>query len=485
MRARPDGLARSAEGQNRHGWVLLSVVCSAQLILAVDVTIVNVANASIERALGFTTDNLQWTVSAYALAFGGFLLVGGRIADMWSRRRLFICGVLAFAVASVAAGSSQTMPELIVSRLAQGLCAAVISPTTLAFITSSFPQGRKRHGAYAAWATAGSLGGLLGLLVGGVVTATLGWRWIFFINAPIALVVVSFAYFLLLADEKPIRRRSLDLSGAVTITVALSLFIFGLGEVESSGWGSLVVIMTLTVPVPLFVVFWGLQRNAPDPLVPKSLIKRRAAVGNVLAALQQAMGTATLFLCPLFMQQVLGYSVDKAGAGTLPLPIFFAVGSRLSSRVMNSFGARKLVLLGFTLMAIGLAWLARTPTNASYMTSFLPGLCLRGLGQGLCVVPTLSTVTADVQPSQHGTAAGLYNMSQQVGAALGVAAVAAVASSTQLGFRSRVAIAHGMHDGFAFGVVMAVIGALITFALLPGRTASVLETPPMPVPQTD
>lgn len=450
----------------RPGLIIL-VLCSAQLILAVDVTIVNVANASIQRALGFTAGNLVWTVSAYSLTFGGFLLLGGRLADLVPRRRLLIIGVGGFALASIGAGSSQTTAELISCRLAQGLFAAVISPTTLAFLASVFEEGRIRQRAYGLWATSGSVGGLVGLLVGGVITSTLGWRWIFFINGPFAAIAIAGAL-ILLPNVRPVGgRRRLDVPGAVSVTLALALIVYGLGEGQANGWRSPVTLATLTIPVFLIVAFLANERRVPEPLLPLALLKRRATIGNVVSVLQQSVGAGTIFLAPLFMQEVFGYPASRAGAGTLPLPLGFAIGARISSRIVGHVGARRLVTIGFLFMAAGLVWLARTPTHGSYFTTFLPGLTLRSFGQGLSVVPTLVTVTSGVREEEHGIAAGLYNMSQQMGGAIGVAAIATVAAAVERTARGGAvaADAHGMRVAFVVAAVVSVVGAGIALTL--------------------
>jgi len=458
----------------RRSGVILAVLCSAQIILAVDVTVVNVANASIERALGFTSANLQWTITAYALTFGGFLLLGGRMADLFGRRRLFIWGVSAFALASLGAGVAHNAVELIAARAAQGLCAAVISPAVLSLLAATFPEGRPRQRAYGMWATAGSIGGLTGFLFGGFITSVLGWRWIFFINVPIASLAITGAIVLLPDPEATVvRTRRLDVPGAVTVTTALALVIYGLGEAQSTSWSSTPTLTSLLLAPVLLVLFVLAERRSKDPLLPFALLRRRAAVGNLISVLQQSIGAATAFLAPLYMQQIWGFSAGRAGAATLPLPIGFGIGARLSSRLVSRLGVTRLVGVGFVLVACGLGWLARSPVHASYFTTFMPGLFVRSIGQGLVVVPLVVTVTSGVKREDQGIAAGLYNMSQQLGGALGLAVIATVASAAAAVPGSHlVAEAHGIRVAFLVCTVVALVGC--SMAVLALRSPSSL-----------
>ena len=464
----------------RRANLLLLILCSAQLVLAVDVTVVNVANASIERALGFNSGNLQWTVTAYALTFGGFLLLGGRMSDLFGRRRLFMVGVAGFAITSLCAGSSQNTTELIASRAAQGFCAAVISPAVLSLLAASFPEGRPRQRAYGLWATAGSMGGLVGFLFGGLITSYLGWRWIFFINGPIAALAITGAVFVLPKVEQRGPRRRLDVPGAISVTFGLALVIYGLGEAQSTSWTSTPTLVALGCAPVLLVGFYFIERRTREPLLPFALLRRRAAVGNLLSVFQQSIGASTAFLAPLFMQQVWGFSAGRAGASTLPLPIGFGIGARLSSRLVARYGGRRLVIIGFTLVAIGCILLARAPTHQSYFETFLPALFIRSFGQGLLVIPIVLSVTSGVQRDDQGIAAGLFNMSQQLGGALGLAAVATVASAAATGAGGGIiGEAHGVRIGFLVAFGLAVSAAIVSTLWLktPPPERSVLVIP--------
>jgi EmrB/QacA subfamily drug resistance transporter len=458
--------------------LLLLILCSAQLVLSVDVTVVNVANASIERALGFNSGNLQWTVTAYSLTFGGFLLLGGRMSDLFGRRRLFIVGVAAFAVTSICAGSSQNTTELIASRAAQGFCAAVISPVVLSLLAATFPEGRPRQRAYGLWATAGSLGGLVGFLFGGLITSFLGWRWIFFVNGPIAAIAITGAVLVLPRIEQRGPRRRLDIPGAVSVTLGLALVIYGLGEAESTSWTSTPTLVALCCAPLLLVAFFVIEHRTPEPLLPLALLRRRAAIGNLLSVFQQSIGASTAFLAPLYMQQVWGFSAGRAGASTLPLPIGFGIGARLSSRLVAKYGGRRLVMVGFIFVAVGCLLLARAPTHQSYYETFLPALLIRSFGQGLVVVPLVLSVTAGIRKEDQGIAAGLYNMSQQLGGALGLATVATVASAAAAGAGGGLlGEAHGIRIGFLVALGLGLTAGIISVLWLktPSPEGAVFE----------
>lgn len=457
-----DGLA-SSPPEPRRANLLLLILCSAQLVLAVDVTVVNVANASIERALGFNSGNLQWTVTAYSLTFGGFLLLGGRMADLFGRRRLFVMSVTGFAITSICAGSAQNTTELIASRAAQGFCAAVISPVVLSLLAVTFPDGRSRQRAYGLWATAGSLGGLVGFFFGGLITSFLGWRWIFFVNGPIAALAIVGALFVLPRIEQRGPRRRLDVPGAVSVTLGLALVIYGLGEAQSKSWTSTPTLVSLCSAPVVLAVFFLIERRTREPLLPLPLLRRRAAVGNLLAVFQQSIGASTAFLAPLFMQQVWGFSALRAGASTLALPVGYGVGARVSSRSIARYGGRRLVLVGFAIVALGCALLARAPLHQSYLVSFLPALLLRSFGQGLLIIPIVMSVTSGIPKEDQGIAAGLYNMSQQLGGALGLAAVATVAAAVAAGAGGGLAgEAHGVRFGFLVALALAVLAAFVS-----------------------
>ena len=455
---------------------ILAVLCTAQLVLVVDGTIVQIANPTIEHALGFDQASLQWTVSAYALTFGGFMLLGGRLADIVGRRRLFVWAMTAFTVASIGAGLSQSATELIVFRAAQGVAGAVVSPTTLSLLAATFSEGKPRQRAYGIWATAASAGGLIGFVLGGAITSFLGWRWIFFVNGPIGAVAVVGALLWTPADRET-RRGRLDLMGAIVVTGGLGLVIFGLSEVQTAGWSGPATLVGLVGGMGLVGCFAVIERRADEPLVPIGLLRRRAAVGNIGAALQSTVGASFTFLTALYIQQVLGFPPGRAGLATLPLPLSFAVSANLSARWVGRLGARRLATVGFLVLAGAAWWAARAPTHGSYLTSMLPALAAQGLGLGAVQVPILNATTSGIESERQGMVAALYNMSQRLGGAVGLAVMATVSISAAGALGGAVQEAHGLRVASAvLGGVALAAAAVMAFGL-PARSPASDPTP--------
>lgn len=456
-------------GAERPGLVL-AVLCCAQLVLVVDSTIVNIANPTIERALGFTQANLQWTVTAYAVTFGGFLLVGGRLADLVGRRRLFMVGMVAFTVASLGAGAARSAVQLIVFRALQGVAGALVSPTTLSLLAATFSEGPRRQRAYGVWATAAAMGGMVGFVLGGFITATLGWRWIFFVNGPIGLLALAGAARWLPTVGRDPGRGRLDLAGAVSVTSALALLLYALSNGQGAGWGSASTVVAFTLTVLLGAGFAVVETRAADPLVPFRLLRRRAAIGNLASALQSTMGASSTFLTALYLQQVFGFSPSRAGVATLPLPVCFALGANVSSRAVHRVGPRRLATGAFLLLTAALAWMARTPAHASYATTLLPALAVLGVGLGAAQVPIINTVTTGVDSAEQGIVAALYNMFQRMGGAVGLAVMAtlaaAAAGSVQAGAATE---GHGIRTAFAVAALVGVAGSVVTGTGLPRR----------------
>jgi EmrB/QacA subfamily drug resistance transporter len=473
---------RALQGHGR----ILTILCCSELVLAIDVTIVTIANPDIEKALGFTSATLQWTLTAYALTFGGFLLLGGRLTDLYGRRRLFVGGMAAFTIASLGAASSTSSIQLVACRATQGLAAAVIAPAALAILAETFREGRMRDRAYAIWATAGSLGGMIGFLLGGVLTSAFGWRSIFLINGPFGAVAIIGALAWLPGHTVSARSRNLDLPGAITVTAGVGLLIFGVSQAESAGWTAPSVVGSLAGSVVLVCLFLVIERRTALPLLPIRLLRRRGSIGNVSLAALGTVSTAALFLSALYMQQVFGYSAGKAGAATLSLPAGYAVGANIGSRALNRLGARRLAASGFVLLAGSLLWLDRIPTHGHYVTTFLPALLVLGTGLGMALVPSIVTATAGVGSEDHGVAAGLCTMAQQMGGAIGLAALATIAASTVTGVGRAAAETHGMRLAFLVAMGISVVGAvLVGFGLplaKPYAERTVAEPAATPVP---
>jgi EmrB/QacA subfamily drug resistance transporter len=457
----------------RHPNAILAVLCFSQLLLAVDVTIVAVANPSIETGLGFTGGSLQWTLTAYALTYGGFLLLGGRMADLFGRRRLFVIGTVGFTVASLAAAAAQSPVQLIAARAGQGLFAAVISPCTLSILASTFAEGRLRQRAYGIWAATGSLGGMIGFLLGGVLTSAFGWRSIFVINGPIGLAAVVCALVWLPGDTEVRERQRLDVPGAVTVTAGSALAILGVGQAESHGWGSAVSYLPIVGGVAILLAFAVIETRSPRPLLPGRVLRRRGALANVPLTLMAVISNAVIYLSALYLQHVFGYSAGQSGAAVLGLPVGFGIGVNAGSRLVDRVGGRRQAVVGFVIMVLATAWVARTPDDAAFVTTFLPGITGIGLGMGLALIPLITTVTSGVAEGDQGIVAGVYGMSQQMGGSVGLAVLAGVAAAGGTPdaageiVRTVAQEAHALREALAWSVAVAAAGAVTAALVMP------------------
>jgi EmrB/QacA subfamily drug resistance transporter len=460
----------------RRPYVVLAVLCSSQLLLSIDVTIVAVANPSIETALGFTGASLQWTLTAYALTFGGFLLLGGRMADLYGRRRLFVIGTAGFTLTSLAAGLAQTPVQLIAGRAGQGLFAAIISPCTLSILASTFAEGKGRERAYGIWAGTGSLGGMIGFLLGGLLTSAFGWRSIFLINGPIGLLSVVCALIWLPGDAASRGRKHLDLPGAVTITLGSGLAILGVGQAESHGWTSPAALVPIVLGVALTGLFVLIEARTAKPLLPFRVLQRRNAIAIVPLTFMAVLANATIYLSALYLQHVREYSASASGAAVLGLPVGFGLGANIGSRLVDRLGVRHQAVLGFAIIAVSLAWLARTPDDGPLIDSFLPGLFGIGLGMGIALIPLITTVTTGVADDDQGVVAGVYGMSQQIGGAVGLAVLAGIAASGAAAVSDAVGSAvaeeaHAIRLALVGSLIVALAGALVAGFTLPRRLA--------------
>jgi len=413
----------------RRSGVILAVLCSAQIILAVDVTVVNVANASIERALGFTSANLQWTITAYALTFGGFLLLGGRMADLFGRRRLFIWGVSAFALASLGAGVAHNAVELIAARAAQGLCAAVISPAVLSLLAATFPEGRPRQRAYGMWATAGSIGGLTGFLFGGFITSVLGWRWIFFINVPIGIVATALALRILPASGRQEQPPRLDLGGLVLMATGLPLLTYGLGEIGVTGRFSITGAVGPAVAGLVLIALFALHAlRAEAPLLDLRLLRRSTyGSASLVIFLLGAPLFGALILLPLYFQQVRHESVFHTGLLLAPQGIGMVCVMPFVGRLVNRVGGGLLACGGVLLMVVtGIPFgLIGAHTSIVWLSAVQ---VVRGVGVGFALMPAFVAAFGSLERHELPDAAPQLNVLMRIGGSIGTAALAVVLS---------------------------------------------------------
>ena len=419
----------STNSVTRSKWAALAVLALAQLMVVLDTTIVNVALPSIQRALHFSSEaDLQWVVNAYVLTFGGFLLLGGRVADRYGRRRVFVSGVVLFAAASLSAGLADSSGLLVASRAAQGLGAAFMAPAALSLLTVIFAEGEERNQALGVWAAIAGAGGAIGLLAGGVLTTQLSWRWVFFVNLPIAAFTVVASLRLIEESRDPVPG-GFDVPGAVTATAGLGALVFALVRANVWGWGSGKTILVLAAAAVLLGAFVLLQLRGSHPLVPPRLFRNRTLVGADVGMLVAGAGLfGVFFFLTLYMQDVLHYSALKTGIAYLPLSVLLVLSAGVGSRILGRVGPRPILVTGFLLAAGGMALLVRTSPSTGYL-DLLPSLVLIGAGMGGAFVSVTSAAVGGVPQEDAGVASALLNASQQIGGSLGLAILTAVASA--------------------------------------------------------
>jgi EmrB/QacA subfamily drug resistance transporter len=408
--------------------VALVIIALAQLMVVLDVAIVNVALPSIQRELHFAATDLEWVVNAYAIAFGGLLLLGGRTGDLFGRRRMFIIGALMFTAGSMAGGLATSSSFLIAARAAQGIGAAILAPTALSLLAATFPQGAERNRAFGVYSAVSAGGGAVGLLLGGIITNYLSWRWIMFVNVPIGLLLAFAAPRVLIRWEgKPGR---LDLPGAITVTAGVSLLVYGLARVATHDWSDSGTRATLAIAVALLVAFVALESRGRHPLMPLRIFASRNRSGAY--GLSLAVGAALsgmLFLLTLFLQNVLGFTPLQAGFAFLPTAIGVGFGAGLTSRLIGRIGPRVPMTTGALLVAIGMFWLSAVTVHANYLSDVLGPLVVLAVGLGMAFVSTSVTAISGVQPNESGLASALLNVGRQLGGSLGIAIMGTIATT--------------------------------------------------------
>jgi len=454
-------------------WLALIVLCLGDLMIVLDTTIVNVALPSIRDDLGFSETSLAWVVNAYLLTFGGFLLLGGRLGDLYGHRRLFLGGLALFTVASAACGLATTQGMLVAARAVQGLGGAVVSAVALSLIASMFTEAGERAKAMGVFGFVAAGGGSVGVVLGGVLTDALDWHWIFLVNLPIGVVVYALSRVLLPA-RGPAGGGRLDVAGAVTVTAALMLAVYAIVNGNQAGWGSAQTLGLLAGAAVLLAVFLFLEaRVVSAPLVPLGLFRlRNLATSNVIGVLWAAAMFAWFFLSALYLQLVLGYSPLEVGLAFLPATLImggFSLG--VSARLVMRFGIRAPLTVGLTLSGIGLLLLARAPVGGSFAVDVLPSMILLGVGAGMSFNPVLLAAMGDVGPADAGLASGIVNTSFMMGGALGLAALAAVAdarteSLSDSGSGHLDALTGGYHAAFVVGAACALVAAALAAGLL-------------------
>jgi EmrB/QacA subfamily drug resistance transporter len=431
-RAAPPGA--TAGGGNRRLGLALLVIATAQLMVVLDATIVNVALPHVQSALGFSGSGLEWVVNAYAVTFGGLLLLGGRAGDILGRRRVFIFGLLLFSAASLLGGFATSQAWLLTARAVQGVGGAVIAPTALALITTNFPEGAERNRAFGVYAAMAGAGSAAGLLLGGILTTYLSWRWVLFVNVPIGIVVATAAPRVL--SESPRRPGKVDVAGAVTATGGVALLVYGLSKAATgadgiSHWGDTQVLASLAASVVLLVSFVLIEMRSPHPLLPMRVLADRNRSGSYLIMLCVATGLFGLFFfLTLFIQNVLGYSAIRTGVAYLPFAVGVVASSALASLLVPRFGPRPLIVVGAAMVAGGMFWFSQLTEHAGYFSQLLGPQLVSSVGLGLVFVPLSLVALHNVAEQDSGVASSLLNAAQQVGGAIGLAVLGTVAWTT-------------------------------------------------------
>jgi EmrB/QacA subfamily drug resistance transporter len=468
-------------------WWVLALVSMAQVMVVLDVTIVNVALPAIQGDLGFSADNLQWVVNAYLLLFGGFLLLGGRLADMLGRRRVLLAGLGLFAAASLAGGLANSEGLLIAARAVQGLGGALLSPAALATVTVTFPQGRERNTALGIWGALAGLGGTLGVILGGVLVDGLGWEAIFFVNVPIALVVIAAAPFILPESRATGIGRGFDVGGAVLGTTGVLALVYGVIRTGPLGWGAAEVLGSFAVSAALLTAFVFHERRVEAPLVPPRVVASRGLrVAGVGLALNGSAFLAMFFLSALFLQNVHGDDALTAGLHFLPMGVTAVLGAVLASRLVTTIGTRPVLIAGGLVSAVGLALLTGADAGGSYATQLLPGFAIFGFGISMVGVPYQVTAVADVRHEDAGAAGGVVSAAFQIGGALGLAVISTLTNShvehlIADGSSSNDALTSGYHLGLAIAAGLAATNALLAALASPSlrpTEAELLEAAP-------
>ena len=457
----------------RQRWLALYVLCAGVLMIVLDTTIVNVALPSIREDLRFTETSLVWVVNAYMLTFGGFLLLGGRLGDLFGHRRLFLLGITLFTLASLACGAAGSQPMLIGARAVQGIAGAIVSAVALSLIMDLFTAPADRAKAMGIYGFVCAAGGSVGVLLGGVLTSVLNWHWIFLVNLPIGIAVYGCCRALLPEDRSTAAGGRLDIAGSATVTSALMLAVYAIVNGNGAGWTSVQTIGLLAVTSLLLALFLGIEAQVRAPLMPLGLFKlRNVATANAIGILWAAAMFAWFFIAALYLQRVLGYTAMQVGLAFLPANLIMAAFSvGLSAKVVMRFGTRLPLATGLLLAATGLALFARAPASGTFALDVLPAMVLLGLGAGLAFNPLLLAAMSDVAPRDSGLASGVVNTSFMMGGAIGLAVLASLAdASTSTALRSGLATAAaqaaGYHVAFAVGAAFALAASILGATLI-------------------
>jgi len=461
----------TAIATGRRKWLALAVIVAAQFMVVLDIAIVNVALPAIKTNLNFSQDDLQWVISAYAIMFGGALLLGGRLADIFGRRRLLMIGLALFSVSSLLCGIAWSEPSLIAFRSLQGLGGALLAPAALSLLMTTFAEGSERNRALGIWGAASGSGGAAGVLLGGFLTSYLGWSWVFFINVPVGIAVIAATPFVLQESYGRDGHRHFDFSGAVTATSGVMLLVYALSRTPQDGWASVSTVSMLAASVALLAGFIAIEIRSPAPLLPLRIFRMRSlTAANGTALMIGGIAFSQFFLLTLYMQQVLGYSALETGVAFAATTISIIVFSNVAQRAVTRYGVRAALTAGLVLDAVSLAELTRLPVDGHYFWDMFPAFVIGGIGLAFSFVPVTIAGLTGVSRADAGIASGLINTSRQVGGAIGLAAVTTIVADYTTSGSGAAAAASGLTHGFQVGFLvlaaMALVGAAIAGTLL-------------------
>jgi EmrB/QacA subfamily drug resistance transporter len=474
--------------KNGRRWSALALIVTAQFMVILDVAIVNVALPSIKSDLNFSQTNLQWVVSAYAIMFGGALLLGGRLADLLGRRRLFIAGLALFAASSLLCGLAWSESSLIGFRAVQGLGGALLAPAALSLLMTRFAEGRDRNLALGIYGAASGSGAAVGVLLGGVLTSYLSWSWIFFINVPVGVAAIALAPLLLQESRADVAHRHFDFPGAASITAGLMLLVYAMTRATNDGWGSGSTLALLAGAAALVLAFVLIELRSPAPLLPLRIFRSRTlSAANAAMAIVGAVAFSEFFVLTLYLQDVLHYSAVMSGAAFAGFALSVVVLSNVAQVIVGRFGVRPTLTAGLLLSAVSVAWLTRLPVDGHYFWDLFPAFVLGGAGMGLSFVPVTIASLTGVERSDAGVASGLINTSRQIGGAIGIAAVSAVAASSTSNYvhahsaaaTSGLALDHGFQTALYALTGLLLVGALIAVTFV--RSAPAVRRQVVPV----
>lgn len=439
-------------------------------MVVLDSSITNVALPTIQHELHFSASSLQWVITAYALCFGGFLLLGGRLADLFGRRRMLLTGIIAFTTLSFLIGLAQTSSELIGLRALQGLSAAFMSPAALSIVLVTFRDGQDRNKALGFWSLVATGGAAVGILLGGWLTQYYGWRWDFFVNVPVGVIIALLIAKIVPVHEGEEKRSSLDAPGAVLVTASLMTLVYGISQAPEWGWLAGKTLAMLGAAAALLMLFVFNESRAKRPLMPLSIFKvRNVTGGNMIIAPLFATVLGTFFLMTLYLQAILHYSPVKTGLAFLPLPILLGFMATRMPKLVGRYGFRRFLIAGPLITAIGLLLLSRLPVDGSYMTDLLPALLIMPIGIGMTIMPTIAAATSGVPAHEAGLASGLVSTSQQMGGALGLSILSGIAASAAAGavhLSASASVVHGYHVAFLADVIFMLIAAAVAVGVI-------------------